>query len=72
MLHSSRRERSWVLKRWHFPVTAVLEGMVAADRLAVGGSAEHSIENRRVHLLYIAYVAACPPKMNEVAVSSLV
>lgn len=29
--HSSRHERSWVLKHWHFPVPAGLEGMVAAD-----------------------------------------
>lgn len=34
-------------------------------------STEQSIENRHIYLLYIAYVAACSPTMNEV-MSSLV
>lgn len=39
--------------------------------LAVCGLAEHSIENRHIYLLYIAYVAACLPEMNDFATSAL-
>lgn len=46
--------------------------VVVAAVVVVCGSAEQSIENRHIYLLYIAYVAACLPKMNEVIMSSLV
>lgn len=48
----------------HFPVTTGLKAwwQLLVVVLAVRGLAEHSIENRHIYLLYIAYVAACLPE----------
>lgn len=69
------RER-WFLKQWHFPVTPGLEGTDAI--VAVWSCCNCCRSNRtyqdikyRIRFLYIAYVAACLQRLNEVMSSFL-
>lgn len=71
----SMRER-WFLKQWHFPVTPGLEGTDAI--VAVWSCCNCCRSNRTyqdikysIRFLYIAYVAACLQRLNEVMSSLL-
>lgn len=59
-----RRERNWVLKHWHFLVTAGLEGMVAAESCELAEFRKENVQSSAV------YCICC--SMNEVTRSSFI